>query len=71
MPLIEVMEELKAKELYEMFYFAPDEDGVHSQNKYRAKVQASSCCSVVLGTLDFDTEKIIFWRKVMRCISKI
>lgn len=33
----------KAKELFELFYFTPDEDGFHSQNKYRAKSQAILC----------------------------
>jgi hypothetical protein len=40
--------EKKAKELFETFYFATDEDGYHSANVYRAKLQSTLCCDEIL-----------------------
>ena len=62
-------QEKKAKELYEMFYFAPDQDGYHSQNKYRAKVQASLCCNEIIKACESYNSD--WWKGVMQFISDI
>ena len=65
----------KAIELYEMFYFAPDEDGFHSQNKYRAKVQATLCCSEIIKLIKESSldggNTLKWWGKVVENISKL
>ncbi len=67
-------QEQKAKELYEMFYFAPDQDGYHSQNKYRAKVQASLCCNEIIKACEYNNVESYnsdWWKGVMQFISDI
>jgi len=61
----------KAKELFETFYFAPDEDGFHSANKYRARLQATLCCDEILKLMivKFKWDKnhngnITYWEEV-------
>jgi len=41
----------EAIEVYEMFYFTPDENGFYSQNKYRAKKQALICVQKIINVL--------------------
>lgn len=67
-------QEQKAIEIYEMFYFAPDEDGFHSQNKYRAKVQAALCCNEIIKACEYNNVESYnsdWWRIVMQHISDI
>lgn len=72
----EIMNEQKQKanELYEMFYFAPDQDGFHSQNKYRAKIQASLCCNEIIKACEYNQVESYnsdWWKGVMQFISDI
>lgn len=65
--------EKKAIELYEMFYFAPDEDGFHSQNKYRAKVQSILCCKEIIKSCEYNNVESYntnWWEGVILFISE-
>jgi hypothetical protein len=68
----------KANELYELYYYAPDEDGYHSSNRYRAKVQAIICCDQVLKLMiiEFKWDKkhngnIDYWQDVRDVLEDI
>ena len=67
-------QEQKAEEIYEMFYFATDEDGFHSQNKYRAKSQAILCCNEIIKACEYNNVESYnsdWWKSVMQFINNI
>ena len=41
----------KAQYIFEKFYYVTDEDGCHSSNKYRARLQAIICCDETIDYL--------------------
>ena len=68
----------KAKELFEKFYYAPDADGFHSANKYRARLQATLCCDEILdffiNVLKWDKENngnVIYWQEVREAVESL
>ena len=68
---------LRATKIYQQFYFAPDEDGYHSSNKYRAKVQSIICCDQILKLfiedLKLDKENngnVAYWQEVREELEK-
>ena len=75
---MELIPEEKALELFETFYHAVDEDGYHSSNNYRARLQATLCCDEILKLMivEFKWDKnhngnITYWQEVREEVEKL
>ncbi len=65
----------KAKELFEKFYYAIDEQGFCSVNKYRAKQCALIAVDEILKSIiwhhDFSNQTRNYWQEVKQEIEKL
>ena len=64
----------KATELFDKFYYARDEQGFHSVNKYRAKQCALIAVDEIIyndGFTRLDNYLIEFWLNVKHEIEKL
>ena len=68
-------QEQKAGELVEKFYYAKDEDGYYSTNKYRAKQCALICVDEIIEShIDEFTQQnecADYWNEVKTEINKL
>jgi hypothetical protein len=66
----------KAKELVDKMYFAEDQDGFHSMNKYRAKQCALIAVDELKKSNPFEKDFLYngnayYWNEVKREIEKL